>query len=109
MSSTPLPQFDTDLDPSLYQPTPATLDFLRATITSDDEALKERVIETQKELSGTQCFSVGGRLTDFHQSVLSGFGYAFYFARLPELVIAHQQHSSLSMHTSLPVHSPANE
>lgn len=38
-----------DLDPALYQPDPAALDFLHATIAQDDAELKERVIQTQNE------------------------------------------------------------
>lgn len=38
-----------DLDPALYRPDPSALEFLHKTITDDDEKLKQRVVDIQKE------------------------------------------------------------
>ncbi|KAF8321248.1 hypothetical protein DL93DRAFT_2073049 [Clavulina sp. PMI_390] len=47
--SVALPQYNTDLDPAYYQPKPEALDFLHKTISSDDEEVKTRVFQAQKE------------------------------------------------------------
>ena len=39
----------TPLDPQLYDPTPEALAFLKKTITSDENELRARVEEVQKE------------------------------------------------------------
>lgn len=38
-----------DLDPTLFRPDAVSLEFLHNTITTDDELLKQRAIEVQKE------------------------------------------------------------